>query len=117
MHSVGKLLTKLLALRLFAHLNKLVSKSQGDFIKLRSIHDNFQFVRGAMNHFYSSKTHMLLLKLDIAKVFDSVRWKYLLEVMQKLRFSPIWRDMMSLIWSTTTSRIMLNGKSSQPLNM
>jgi hypothetical protein len=52
---------------------------------------------------------MLLLKLDIAKAFDNVRWEYLLEVMEKLGFDPRWRDMMALIWSTTTSRIMLNG--------
>jgi uncharacterized protein (DUF952 family) len=72
-------------------------QSQSVFIKSRSIHDNFQFVRGAVNHFHSSKTPMLLLKLDIAKAFDSVRWEYLLEVMEKLGFGPRWRDMMALI--------------------
>jgi hypothetical protein len=41
MHSVGKLLMKILATRLCPHLNKLVSKSQSAFIKSRSIHDNF----------------------------------------------------------------------------
>jgi hypothetical protein len=34
---------------------------------------------------------MLLLKLDIAKAFDSGRWEYLLEVIVKLRFGPRWR--------------------------
>jgi hypothetical protein len=60
---------------------------------------------------------MFLLKLDIAKVFDSVRWKYLIEVMEQLGFVPKWRDMMTLIWSTTSSRIMLNGIPGQPIKL
>jgi hypothetical protein len=52
---------------------------------------------------------MLLIKLDIAKAFNSVRWEYLLEVMTQLGFGQRWRDIISLLWGTTTSRIMLNG--------
>jgi hypothetical protein len=29
---------------------------------------------------------MLFIKLDIVKAFDSVRWEYLLEVMEQLGF-------------------------------
>jgi hypothetical protein len=58
---------------------------------------------------------MLLLKLDITKAFDSVRWEYLLEVMEQVGFGPRWRDMMALIWSTTTSRILLNGEPGRPI--
>jgi hypothetical protein len=115
MHSVGKPLTKILATILSPHLDKLIPQSQSAFIKSRSIHDNFQYVKGVVNHFHSSKTPMLLLKLDIAKAFDSVRWEYLIEVMEKLGFGPKWRDIMALIWSTTTSRIMLNGHPGRPI--
>jgi hypothetical protein len=58
---------------------------------------------------------MLLLKLDIAKAFDSVRWEYLLEVMQQVEFGQRWRDLIALIWSTTTSRILLNGEPGTPI--
>jgi hypothetical protein len=117
MHSVGKIVTEILANRLSPHLNRLVSNIQSAFIKDRSIHDNFQYVNGAVNHFHNSKTLMFLLKLDIAKVFDSVRWKYLIEAMEQLGFVPKWRDMMTLIWSTTSSRIMLNGIPGQPIKL
>jgi hypothetical protein len=58
---------------------------------------------------------MLLLKLDIMKAFDSVRWEYLLEVMERVGFDPRWRDMMALIWSTTSSGILLNGEPGRPI--
>jgi hypothetical protein len=62
-HSVGKLLTKILANRLGPHLDKLVSHSQSAFIKGRSIHNNFQLVKGVVDHFNQAKTPMMLLKL------------------------------------------------------
>jgi hypothetical protein len=58
---------------------------------------------------------MLFIKLDIAKAFNSVRWEYLHEIMEKIGFSQRWRDIMSLLWNTTTSRILLNGETGQPI--
>jgi retron-type reverse transcriptase len=86
MHSIAKILAKILATWLAPYLDKLVSPNQSAFIKGRIIHDNLQYVKGALNHFHSAKTPMLLLKLDIAKAFDNVIWEYLLEVMQKIGF-------------------------------
>ena len=40
-HSVTKLISKLLAVRLSSDLNRMVSHAQSAFIKKRSIHDNF----------------------------------------------------------------------------
>ena len=77
MHSMAKIMGKLLANRLSPHLNNLVSHSQTAFIKGRSILDNFQYMQGAVNHFHRSKTPMLFLKLDVTKAFDSIRWDYI----------------------------------------
>jgi retron-type reverse transcriptase len=87
MHSVSKLLANQLAPK----MDKLISQSQSAFIKGRSIQDNFQYVRGAANHFHRAKTPMLMLKLDITKTFDNVKWEYLLELMEHIGFGPRWR--------------------------
>jgi len=58
---------------------------------------------------------MLFVKLEIAKAFDNVRWEYLLEVMQQLGFGQRWRDLVSLLWASTTSRINLNGEMGRPI--
>lgn len=49
MHSVTKIMGKVLANRLAPHLPALVSNSQSAFIKGRSILDNFQCIQGAVN--------------------------------------------------------------------
>lgn len=44
-HNIAKIFSKLLANRLAHHLNSLVSNYQSAFIKKRSIHDNFLYVK------------------------------------------------------------------------
>lgn len=86
MHSVAKIMGKILANRLAPHLPDLVSNSQSAFIKGRSILDNFQYIQEAVNHFHKAKTPLLFIKLDVTKAFDSIRWEYMLEIMQRLGF-------------------------------
>jgi hypothetical protein len=75
MHSIAKLVEKILANRLAPHLDNMMSHSQSTFILGGggSIHDNFQYIQGAIRH-HNAKTPMLFIKLDVAKAFDSVRW-------------------------------------------
>jgi hypothetical protein len=48
MHSIAKLLVKILANHLAPHLDNLVSLCQSAFIKGRSMHDNFQYIKGQL---------------------------------------------------------------------
>lgn len=58
----------------------------------------------------------MLIKLDIARDFDSVSWKFLLELMQNLGFSSRWRDWISLLLvSTSSSSFLLNGDPGKKL--
>jgi hypothetical protein len=79
------------------------------FIQGRSIHDNFKYIQGVVQHFHSAKTQTLLLKLDIAKAFDSIQWEYILELMVQVGFGPRWRDLVALFWRSSSLRILLNG--------
>jgi hypothetical protein len=82
-HSLAKLISKLLATRLALELDSLVSRAQSAFIKRRSIQDNFLYTQNVVRALHRSKKSGLFLKLDTAKAFDSVRWDYLLEVLQQ----------------------------------
>jgi hypothetical protein len=55
-------------LRLAPLINELISPCQSIFIKKRSIHDNFLYVRNLMRRFHRTKTPAPLLKLDIPKL-------------------------------------------------
>lgn len=92
MHSFSKLFAKCMARRLGPRLGDMVAINQSAFIKGRSIHDNFRTVQLACRWLHSKKFPSLLLKVDIAKAFDSVGWPFLLEVLEHLGFPRRWRD-------------------------
>ena len=114
MHSIAKILCKILANRLGPELDSIVSHSQSAFIKKRCINDNFLFVRNVIKEAHVKRTPMLFMKLDIAKTFDSVHWDYLLEVLRAYGFGQKWRDLVSLILATSSSRVLLNGIPGKP---
>jgi len=102
-HSITKLISKLLAIRLSTDLDKLVSRAQSAFIKKRSIHDNFLYTQNLIRELHKAKRPSLFLKLDIAKAFDTVRWDYLQEVLQQLGFGPRWRSWVTTLLGTANS--------------
>jgi hypothetical protein len=85
-HSFAKIITKVLASRLADKLPSLVSQCQSAFVKGRCIHDNFILVQQTARALHRQKDPRVLLKLDISKVFDSVAWPFLLEVLKHLGF-------------------------------
>ncbi|XP_010229804.1 uncharacterized protein LOC104582150 [Brachypodium distachyon] len=110
-HSFAKLFAKVLARRLTPLMGDLISHAQSAFIKTRCIHDNFLFVRNAACALHRAKKLALLIKLDFAKAFESVSWEYLLELMFHLGFPTRWRDWISMLFSSASSSVILNGST------
>ena len=109
-HSIAKIFSKMIVNRLTPRLNSIVSSYQSAFIKRRSIHDNFLYVQNMVRTLQKMKLPALFLKLDIHKAFDTVSWSYLLEVLQALGFGSRWREWVSILFRTTSSRALLNGQ-------
>jgi hypothetical protein len=65
-HSVAKLVAKILAMRLAPRMPELVDCTQSAFIRGRCIHDNFVLVRQTAVTMHRRKLPALLLKLDVA---------------------------------------------------
>jgi mannosylglycoprotein endo-beta-mannosidase len=112
-HSVGKIISKLLASRLALELNVIVSRAQSAFIKCRSIQDNFLYTQNLIRALHKGKEDAFFLKLDIAKAFDSVRWDLLLEVLENLGFGPRWCGWVSALLASSSTAILLNGARGQ----
>ena len=102
----------------FSHLNKalndLVSTAQNVFIKKRCIHDNFIYEQRVIQLLHKKRKSALFIKLDISKDFDSINWSFLLEVLGKLGFNTKWKDWITTLFGTATSRVLING---QPTGM
>ena len=111
--SIAKFFSKMLALRLAKNLDSLVSRNQNAFIRRRSIHDNFLYTQNLIRALHKAGRPLLFLKIDIAKAFDTVRWDYLLKVLEKLGFGHKWRSWISMLLSTATSSVLLNGGQSR----
>jgi hypothetical protein len=71
-HTIGMLVSKVLASQLAPHLGELIHANQSAFIKERFIQDNFKLVQWTAKWLHARKKPFLLLKVDIAQVFDSV---------------------------------------------
>ena len=56
-----------------------------------------------------TNTPTILLKLDIKKAFDSVRWEFLLDLMQRRGFPAKFLNMVAAFFLlSTSSRVILN---------
>ncbi|KAK1615173.1 hypothetical protein QYE76_020690 [Lolium multiflorum] len=97
-------------------MNELISNAQSAFIKRRSIHDNFLYVKNMATRLHKNKNPSLLLKLDIRKAFDSLRWDYLIDLLQRRGFPSAFRNWITALLVTSSSRVLLNGVAGPPIS-
>lgn len=76
--SIGKLIAKALATRLAPFMAMIVRPNQSAFIRGRQIHENFRAVQLSCRWLHARHHATMLLKVDLAKAFDSVSWPFLL---------------------------------------
>jgi hypothetical protein len=113
LHRFCKTMTKVLAVRVSPFMNELVQPNQSAFIKGRAIHDNFRSVQSSAKLLHTHKRPCVLLKIDIAKAFDTVSWPFLIELLASMGFSCCWTNWISALLSIGSSRILLNGSPRQ----
>lgn len=73
-HSLMKLIMKVLSRRLAPRLPSLILKCQSAFMAGRSIQENFLYIQRLAKHYHRTALPSVLLKLDLAKAFDTISW-------------------------------------------
>jgi hypothetical protein len=111
-HSIGKLFAKGLAMRLAPRMSELVKTNQSAFIRGRRIHENFRAVQLTCK--YLQARHIPTV-LDLAKAFDTVAWPFLLEVLEHAGFPARWREWISAMLRTASTKVLINGRPGQRL--
>nr|CAD1829187.1 unnamed protein product [Ananas comosus var. bracteatus] len=75
-HSLPKLISKVLATRLQRFMNLLINPFQTAFVKGRYILDNFLTAHILTHHLLSSKQQAALFKIDFDRAFDHINWHF-----------------------------------------
>jgi hypothetical protein len=104
-----------LSLRLAPKLGTLVSNNQNAFIMGRSLHDNFVLVRQSARLLHQLGEPRVILKLDLAKAFDSLSWPFLFEALQQYGFGRRFLEWLSILLHTASTRVLLNGEPGPPI--
>lgn len=108
-HSMAKLISKVLASRLQLFLGGLINPHQAAFIKGLHITDNFFCAHILIHHLHTTKHRAALLKIDFERVFDRVNWSFLLDLLQARSFSPRWNSWIRTLLHTASMSVILNG--------
>lgn len=107
-----KTISKILAERLKPWLNVIITENQSAFIPERLITDNVLIAHELMHslHTKNLSNKFMALKLDIAKAFDRVEWKFIDTVMEKMGFCLQWRTWIMMCITTVTYSVLINGE-------
>ena len=105
-------MSKVLAGRLRAVLDDVISPSQSAFVPGCLISDNI-IVAYEITHFLLNKIEGDLdyaaLKLDMSKAYDRVEWNFLEQMMKRLGFDDQWIRLIMECVSTVSYQIKVNG--------
>ncbi|GKA81473.1 RNA-directed DNA polymerase, eukaryota, partial [Tanacetum coccineum] len=109
---VYKIVTKILANRLMEVISELVSDTQSAFVAGRQILDG-PFILDELIHWCKRRNKQaMFFKVDFAKAYDSIRWDYLLDVLEAFGFGPVWRSWILGSLNSSKASILVNGSPS-----
>ncbi|GJZ21181.1 RNA-directed DNA polymerase, eukaryota [Tanacetum coccineum] len=107
--SMYKIVTKVLANRLALVISDLISDTQSAFVANRQILDG-PFILNELLHWCKrKKKQAMFFKVDFAKAYDSVRWDYLLDVLEAFGFGGNWCNWIRGTFSFAKASILVNG--------
>ncbi|KAL0324687.1 UNVERIFIED_CONTAM: hypothetical protein Scaly_2435800 [Sesamum calycinum] len=109
---INKILSKLLYTKIFQVVPDLISPSQSGFVLGRLIADNIlaQEITHHIDMRHSKGN--LILKLDMSKAYDRVKWKFLYAILEKMGFPTRFIALIKLLLNTTGFTILVNGEPS-----
>nr|GFA10303.1 putative RNA-directed DNA polymerase, eukaryota, reverse transcriptase zinc-binding domain protein [Tanacetum cinerariifolium] len=111
--SFYKIIAKVLTNRLVGVLRDIVNEVQSAFIANRQILDGLFIVNEAIQWCKKKKKQALIFKVDFEKAYDSVRWDYLDDVLDKFGFGIKWHGWIQNCLRSSRGSILTNGSPTE----
>ncbi|GBG89528.1 hypothetical protein CBR_g49318 [Chara braunii] len=112
-----KLLAKVLANRLAAHLPWLINSTQTGFIPGRRIHTSVLLARQVIWQALRQDPPGAFVLLDFEKAYERVAWPFLLEGMEHRGIGLRFLTTVRALLTSAQSRLLINGFLSNPLKV
>ncbi|KAL0358065.1 UNVERIFIED_CONTAM: hypothetical protein Scaly_1492200 [Sesamum calycinum] len=110
---MNKICTKLMTLRLWHVLPKVISLSQSGFVPGRLLSDNVLLAQELVHSLESRGPEVnVVFKLDMAKAYDRVSWEFLYEVLRRKGFPQRWIGLVANAVSHCWFSVLVNGSVS-----
>ena len=106
---IYKIISKVIANRLKPILPSLISSEQSGFVEGRHILHGVILVHEVLHSLNSTRRPGMMIKLDIAKAYDKIIWKYMDKILEAFGFYPQWVEWVMGLVTTSFFNIMLNG--------
>lgn len=110
-----KLCSKTMANRLRVILDEIISEEQSAVVPCRLITDNVLIAYECIHYLRlrKGKTGVCAIKLDMAKAYDRVEWRYLKEILVKMGFPDSWVSLVMKCVSSVSFSVRVNGMYSE----
>ncbi|GJY32108.1 RNA-directed DNA polymerase, eukaryota [Tanacetum coccineum] len=109
--SIYKIITKIMSNRITLVIYDLVNDVQSAFVAGRQILDGPFILNELILWCKHHKTKTIIFKVDFEKAFDSVRWDYLDDILDKFGFGLKWRSWIQGCLNSAKGSILVNGCS------
>ena len=107
--SLYKILTKVLANRIKRVLGLIISQPHNAFVQGRQILNAVLIANEVVDSILRRKEKLILCKLDIEKVYDHIRWDFLLQILERMGFGLKWISWIKWCISTASFSVLFNG--------
>lgn len=112
LNTVYKVISKLISIRLKAVLPRVISQAQSAFMPSRLLAENVLLATDLVKGYSNSNSEpKAMLKVDLKKAFDSVRWDFIIGILRALSIPETFINWIYQSISTATFSVSINGAS------
>ena len=111
-----KIVAKVLAMRLYPLMPRIISENQHCVNSKSIVHCNGK-IRDIIYYANENRLTGALVNLDWEKAFDKVDWNFLIKIMKKLGFPDFITKWLMILYTDITSSCMVNGFITKEFNI